>query len=62
MLSYKRIRDLHLCSHLLELLKSLLKLFTRRRILSTGCNELHRVELGLVVEIVQELDDLIELI
>ena len=62
MLGDQRLRDLHLLVHLLQLLKSLLELFTGRRILSTSGNKLHSVELCLVIEVVQKLDDLVEFV
>jgi len=61
-LSHKRLRNLHFGGHLPQLLQRLLELFTGRRVLGAGSNQLHRVELSLVVQIIQELDDLIELV
>ena len=49
-------------SHLLELLEALLELLAGRRVLSTGCNQLHSVQSGLLVQIVQKLNDLIQLV
>ena len=62
MLSYQWLRDFHLRSHLLKLLKRLLELFTSGWVLSTGSDQLDRVKLGLVVQVVQQLDDLVELV
>ena len=46
--------------HLLELLEALLKLLPSWWVLSNSCDQLHGVQLGLFVKVVEELNDLIE--
>ena len=61
-LSDERLRELHLRGHFLELCDRLLELLTRRGILSDGSDELDRVELCLIIKVVQQLDDLVQFV
>ena len=61
-LSAERLLVDKLGSHLLELFQALLELLTSRRVLSAGCNQLHRVQPGLLIQVVQQLNDLIKLV
>lgn len=58
----KRLRSLHLDSHLSEFLERLLKLLTGGRVFSTGGNQLDRVEPCLLIKVIQQLNDLVKLV
>lgn len=62
MLCDQWLRHGHLLCHLLQLLEALLELFSRGRVLCAGCNQLHRVQPRLLVQIVQQLNDLVKLV
>lgn len=59
---HERLLKLQLSRHLLQLVEGLLKLLSGRRVLGTGSDKLDRVEPGLLVQFVEQLNDIVELV